>query len=151
MSVNGSDSVWTSEALQLLETLAGLEENLTYREIAQRMTKQLGVRFTKNSCIGRGRRMGLPPRRLRNGSPDLQPAAPLHSVQAVAPIEPIEARRKPNGRDLTMLQLRDGVCHWPSDEDKPPYTYCGRRTQLGNSFCAAHSRIAYNAPRKTFA
>ena len=104
MSVNGSDTVWTPEALDLLETLAGLEENLTYSEIARRMTAQFGIRFTKNSCIGRGRRLGLPPRRLRNGSPDLQPAAPLHSVQAIAPIEPVEARRKPNGRDLTMLQ-----------------------------------------------
>ena len=150
MSVNGSDTVWTTEALELLETLAGLEENLTYSEIARRMTKQLGARFTKNSCIGRGRRMGLPPRSLRNGS-TAQAATLLHRNTAFAPIEPIEARRKPNGRDLTMLQLRDGVCHWPSDEDKPPYTYCGRRTQLGNSFCAAHSRIAYNAPRKTFA
>ena len=148
MSVNGSDTVWTPEALELLETLAGLEENLTYSEIARRMTTQLGIRFTKNSCIGRGRRLGLPPRRLRNGSPNLQPAAPLHTAQAIAPIEPIEARRKPNGRDLTMLQLRDGVCHWPSDEDKPPYTYCGRPTRLGNSFCARHRQVAYNLPKR---
>jgi GcrA cell cycle regulator len=150
MSINKHDTVWTAEALELLETLAGLEENLTYREIAERMTARLGARFTKNSCIGRGRRMGLPPRSPREycePSPTLQP----ETSQAFVPIEPIEARIKRNGRDITMLQLRQGLCHWPSDGDRPPYTYCGRRTQLGNSFCADHSRVAYNAPKRTSA
>ena len=85
--------------------------------------------------------MGLPPRPSRTGSPDLQPAAPLHSEKAVAPIEPIEARRKPNGRDLTMLQLREGVCRWPSDGDKPPYTDRGRPVaEIGGSWCEKHRR-----------
>ena len=148
MSVNGSDTVWTTEALELLETLAGLEENLTYREIAQRMTEQLGVRFTKNSCIGRGRRMGLPPRPLREhrSSPSIQPET------AFAPIEPIEARRKPNGRDLTMLQSRAGTCRWPSDGDRPPYTYCGKPvTDIGGSWCREHYGVVYQKPRKTWA
>jgi len=149
MSVNGSDTVWTAEALELLETLAGLEENLTYRQIAERMTAQLGMKYTKNSCIGRGRRMGLPPRPLR--APGRENDLRATPAKNYAPIEPVEAQRKPNGRDLTMLQLRHGVCHWPSDEDRPPYTYCGRPTQLGNSFCAKHSAVAYNTPKRRWA
>ena len=148
MSVNGSDSVWTAEALELLETLAGLEENLPYSEIARRMTAQLGKRFTKNSCIGRGRRMGLPPRALREhrASPTLQPET------AFAPIEPIEARPKPNGRDLTILQSRAGTCRWPSDGDRPPYTYCGKPvTDIGGSWCREHYDVVYQKPRKTWA
>ena len=151
MSVNGSDTVWTAEALELLETLAGLEENLTYREIAARMTEQLGTRFTKNSCIGRGRRMRLPPRPSRahrEPSPNLQPEVP----QAFIPIEPIEARVKRNGRDLTMLQSRAGTCRWPSDGDRPPYTYCGKPvSEIGGSWCREHYDVVHQKPRKTWA
>jgi hypothetical protein len=150
MSVNGSDTVWTPEALELLETLAGLEDNLTYREIATRMTAQLGIRFTKNSCIGRGRRMGLPPRPPREHRDRTPDETPLHTPQAFAPIEPLQ--RKRNGHDLTIIELREGVCHWPSDGDKPPYTYCGRPTvALGVSWCRKHYAIACNPPRKTWA
>ena len=151
MSVNGSDTVWTAEALELLETLAGLEENLTYREIAERMTEALGKRFTKNSCIGRGRRMGLPPRPPRDhrASPSLQPEAP---AQAFVPIEPVEARVKRNGRDLTMIQLREGSCRWTSDGNRPPYTYCGKPVmEIGGSWCAEHYRIVCQPARKTWA
>ena len=53
---------WTSEMLEMLEAQLGLEEALTYRVVAERMTKAFGVPFTKNSCIGRARRLKMPPR-----------------------------------------------------------------------------------------
>jgi hypothetical protein len=146
VSVNGSDTPWTPRALEMLEQLAGLEENLTYREIAERMTAELGVTFTKNSCIGRGRRMGLPPRppREHRAAPSLAPADAVS-----APILPRIPKPK-DGRLLTIYQLRRGVCHWPESElmERPPFLYCGKHTRLGNSFCPGHSRIAYGQPRR---
>jgi hypothetical protein len=125
----------------MLETLAGLEENLTYSEIAQQMTATLGTTFTKNSCIGRGRRMGLPPR------PPREHRAPPQS-SAGAPI-PARIPKPKNGQFLTIYQLRSGVCHWPEAElmDSPPFLYCGKRTQLGNSFCPGHSLVAHGQRR----
>ena len=53
---------WTQEALDMLEVCLGLEPPISYRETAARMTKHFGVEFTKNACIGMGRRLRVPPR-----------------------------------------------------------------------------------------
>ena len=94
--------------------------------------------------------MGLPPRPLR--APGRENDLRATPAKNYAPIEPVEARRKPNGRDLTMLQSRAGTCRWPSDGDRPPYTYCGKPvTDIGGSWCREHYDVVYQKPRKTWA
>jgi hypothetical protein len=48
-----------------------------------------------------------------------------------------------------MRHLTRFTCHWP-EGDKPPYTYCGRPTCDGSSFCPEHYDRAYTKPRKEF-
>lgn len=136
---------WTSEIQDVFETLLGLEQNLTFQEIAKRLSEQFAPRqFTKNACVGRAHRVRLPPR----------PVKPRKSkgktmpIQIDAPILPVEAQRAPNGHDLTIYQLRDGDCHYPSDEARPPYTYCGHATRDGLSYCPEHCKIVYQAPKQ---
>ena len=124
--------IWTAALDDALETLLGREEKMTFKQICQLMTEQFGLPFTANGCIGRAHRLRMPPRppRIRTE----KRARPYRKVITMpiridAPILPKEAQRALNGRDLTLIQLREGDCRWPSAGDKPPYTYCGRPTQ----------------------
>jgi len=140
--------LWTSEIEARLVELLGLEENLSYELIARQLTREYGMAFTKNSCIGKGRRLNMPPRPPRDY--ERRPAAPI-LVKPDAPIEPKLPKPKKDG--INIYQLRDSTCRWIFCElmDPPPFRYCGRRTQLGNSYCDKHAVVVYNQPRKTWA
>lgn len=53
---------WTPQIQERLIELMASDPNLTYKQAAARMTAEFGMQFTKNSCIGKGRRLGIPPR-----------------------------------------------------------------------------------------
>ena len=143
--------VWTTELDDALETLLGREEKLTFKQICQLMADQFDLPFTANGCIGRAHRLRMPPRPPRTPRPEKR-KRPYRKVITMpvridAPIIPKEAQRSGNGRYLTLIQLREGDCRWPSAGDRPPYTYCGRATLRGASFCPGHYGIAYHTPR----
>jgi hypothetical protein len=124
--------LWTEEMdivlMNLLES-----KDMPYREVAVRLSIAFDLKFTKNACVGRARRLRLPPRPPK--------VVVLPSFIVVAPPKP---RKK--GEPITILELRDGVCHWPlaKVEDHPPYLYCGRATvDLGCSWCQIHANIAF--------
>jgi GcrA cell cycle regulator len=138
---------WTAEIQDAFETLLGLEENLTFEEIARRLTDQFGLPFSKNACVGRAHRMRLPPRPERP-KVHRKLKGKTMPIRIDAPILPPEAQRAPNGHDLTIYQLHAGDCRYPSDEARPPYTYCGHPTESGLSYCPNHCKIVYHAPNK---
>lgn len=147
------ETKWTPEAKEMLEVCLGLEPPISYRETAARMTKHFGVEFTKNSCIGMGRRLRMPPRpspikKKRDG----RFLVPKH-VRVDAPITPKEAWRPEESQALTIYQLGVGDCKWPLGEAmaKPPFLFCGQIAADGLPYCAKHCEIAYNKPGKTWA
>ena len=116
-----------------------------FREIAETLSREFGLRLSKNACIGKARRLSLkerprvappPPRKgqRRGGRP--------RRIPAVLPGWRIEPPRLPPaaGR-ITIYQLESGVCHFPHGET-PPYTYCGAKTLRG-SWCPHHERVIY--------
>jgi hypothetical protein len=135
---------WTPEIQDAFETLLGREENLTYAEIARRMSAQFGLAFTKNACIGQAYRTRQPQR-----PPKRQPRRKVIPMpdRIDAPILPKEARRLPGNRNLNILQLEYGVCKWPEGTN-PPYVYCGHPTRDGASFCPEHRNIVYQTAKK---
>ena len=150
-----SSEKWTPAALEMLDTLAHLEgeQQISYREIAEKMTERFGITFTKNACIGMGRRLRMPPRpsplkKKRDG----RMLVPKH-VRIDAPIEPKEAWRPDEPQRLTIYQLRQGDCKWPLGDmmTRPPFLYCGQETKDGMSYCPEHCERAYNRPGKTWA
>jgi hypothetical protein len=138
---------WTHEIQDAFETLLGLEEALTFKEIAKRLTDQFGLPFTKNACVGRAHRTRLP---LRPERPKIHRTlkGKMMSIRIDAPILPPEAQRTPNGHDLTIYQLHAGDCRYPSEGDRPPYTYCGRPALEGLSYCPGHCVLVYQAPKQ---
>jgi GcrA cell cycle regulator len=108
---------WTAQMDTRLRQLH--QDGLSYRRIAEQLNAELGLDLTKNACVGRGHRLGLPLR--------AEPGKP--------------------GRPLKMIELTPRTCRWP-EGDQPPYSYCGAPVYRGGAFCLRHCQLAYIAPAK---
>jgi len=143
---NATTSVWrTTPQLDVrFHELLQLDPKLTYTAIAQRLSVEFGVRLTKNSCIGHGRRIGVPPRQPprsyagRRGRV-LKPRKPY--VPKVRLSARFKLKPKRLVGQMRIEQLGTNDCRWPFGND-PPYLFCGDRTVGLASYCPAHQDIA---------
>jgi hypothetical protein len=100
---------------------------------------------SKNACIGKARRMGLPQRR-RKSIPRAtrKRALELHSPEAAPCVLPrwkvMEVPRPAPGSRITLFQLDGNTCRWPHG-DRTPYLFCGAPT-AGKVYCAYHTGIS---------
>ena len=134
---------WTDAMIVRLRDLHAEEE--TFSVIARILSREFGVKLSKNACIGKGRRLGLtarahvPPPKPRKGQnrsgPRLKPAV-LPGWQVEPP------RLPPTTGRITIYQLQRGVCHFPYG-DAPPYVYCGNTAFRASSWCPHHERVVY--------
>jgi GcrA cell cycle regulator len=139
--------------------LALLEANHSYGDIAKILSGEFHVRLTKNSCVGKGRRMHVPLRMPARKSLCLKRSVPrkpklsplqrseqrkLRQRKRKLRAHPLRKRHReppPRLRDLTLLQLLPTSCRWPSGNN-PPFTFCGDRKVDGSAYCLKHARIA---------
>jgi GcrA cell cycle regulator len=139
---------WTPEMLVAFRELYSAKPELPFTEIARLMSETFGIELTRNACIGKAHRLGLPMRGHRTGPRKPHPPhvkrSKMIKVRIDAPIPP-EPEPTPEG-GLTIYQLRDGVCHWPGGgvQDRPPFLYCGEAAPLGMPYCADHTARAYS-------
>jgi hypothetical protein len=143
-------TTWTPQIDDRMRELHATK--LTFTEIAARLNADFGLSTTRNACIGRGRRLGLPLRAHPppRSTPKKLPKPRIRKKRQRQPPTPIvpDAPAIVPGR-LSMLQLTYGVCRWPSGT-KPPYTYCGEPVYGDKAFCLEHCRRAYQKPEKTW-
>ena len=143
-----ADSIWLkpgiNERLIELHALSGAQ-TMTMRQIADKLSFEFEVEATRNGVIGRCHRLSLPMRDSVLFRKKTGPKPKKIHVRVEAPIEPVEAEIPPAHTGLTILQLCDGVCHWPLGEFEayPPYVYCGDATEEGCSWCPLHFEIAH--------
>ena len=120
------------------------DESLTFRAIRDTMNVEFKTDLTRNACIGKARRLRMPPR-----DPINNPT--LKKVPAVTkfflPIPPELAPRSTEPFTITIYQLRAHDCRWPSREQRPPFTYCGRKALTGLPYCVKHTRLARSGLR----
>ena len=137
-----------TERLTELHALTGADY-LTMEAIAAKLSAEFDVKLTKNSIVGRSRRLRL---ELRESVPFMRrkvttmPKRSYHRVDApIAPL--IEPRCEDVG--LTIYQLREGDCKWPLDpvEAYPPFTYCGKAAEIGRAYCWHHHNRAHTNAR----
>jgi hypothetical protein len=145
-------NIWTTDMIVRFTELHRQKPELMFCEIAAAMSADFNLELTKNACIGKARRLGLPS---REGIPR-QPVKGREKMirkSVDAPIPPIEIDQPIEAAGLTIYQLRDGDCKWPlaQVEDYPPYLYCGEPTDIGCSWCYEHRERVYNKPRVTWA
>lgn len=149
---------WTDEAVARLKQLHG--EQYPYSEIASLLGKEFGGEITRNSAIGKARRIGLakhkdtPVRRramltdeerarriqerdLLNKLKRAKTATILPFVEAVD-IAPDLTRA------VTFVELEPHHCRFPIGRPgEPGFMFCGASNHGNRSYCWAHCRIVY--------
>ena len=153
MQRNG-DMDWTKERMAQLRALHR-NDKLSFDTIAEILSEDFGVTLTKNACVGKARRMGLPERTSKRKRKVFRGDKRRRHVTLVAstpaPIEPevvpcvlprwkvIDAPPAPGGH-ITLFQLDGNTCRWPHG-DRTPYLFCGAPT-AGKTYCAYHTGIS---------
>ena len=152
MQRNG-DMDWSKDRMARLRALHR-NDKISFDAIAAMLSEEFGVALTKNSCIGKARRMGLPERTTKRKRKVFRGDKRRRQITLVAPA-PIETEVVPcvlprwrvmqdeapaeRGK-LTLLQLTDNTCRWPHG-DRVPYLFCGAPT-AGKTYCAYHTGIS---------
>ncbi len=152
MQRNG-DMDWSKDRMARLRALHR-NDRLSFDAIAEVLSEEFKVTLTKNACIGKARRMGLPERTTKRKRKVFRGDKRRRQITLVAPA-PIETEVVPcvlprwrvmqdeapaeRGK-LTLLQLTDNTCRWPHG-DRVPYLFCGAPT-AGKTYCAYHTGIS---------
>ena len=141
---------WSEAMIKRLTELQA-DSELGFTGIARIMSEEFHIKLSKNSCIGKARRLGLPLRatiavrtvmpKPRKSRARQRPAEPIAVAPKINPGCTVELPRLAAGNRLTIFQLRNGVCRFPYGE-RPPYAYCGRPTQRG-PWCPHHEHVVY--------
>ena len=154
MQRNG-DMVWSNDRMARLRALHR-NDRLSFDIIAEVLSEEFRVTLTKNACIGKARRMGLPERTTKRTRKVFRGDKRRRQITLVAstpaPIEPevvpcvlprwrVMQDEAPAERGkLTLLQLNDNTCRWPHG-DRVPYLFCGAPT-AGKIYCAYHTGLS---------
>jgi GcrA cell cycle regulator len=126
---------------------------------ASQIAKQLGGGVTRNAVIGKVHRLGLSgraapsqPTRTTFRAPRPRPAQPSapRRIEAAqprsAPVPPTPpAPRVPDmPGTATVLTLGAHMCKWPiGDPTSSDFSFCGRRSDEGATYCVEHAKLAY--------
>jgi GcrA cell cycle regulator len=146
MHANAATTVWTAAMIKRLQELHADAAKWTCKQIAEMISKEFDVQLTRNSIIGKSRRLSLPAR-----DPQMhrtKSTKPRKQARVDAPI-PAPVPRRSVGTGLTLIQLRDGDCKWALGEvqDYPPFMFCGAESVDGRPYCQQHCSVAYHEPR----
>jgi len=137
----------------------GHRDGLSFGDIATK------TGMTRSACIGKGSRLGLPPRAPQPGqmtTPRVPRAAPVAAAKAPAmPAlpQPRPSERRHLSRDeikaalalpgtapVMISALSSRQCRWPvGDPRDRDFSFCGRLKPLAGPYCAAHAACAVNA------
>lgn len=61
--------------------------------------------------------------------------------------KPVEELRVPVSRELTLLQLTEATCKWPTgDPTMPGFSFCGHSTNEDKPYCEYHNKLAFQPP-----
>lgn len=136
---------WPEDHSQELRTMV-LNGTGSYAEIAGVLNFKFGTTYSRNACISRAIRMGLPsanprpterkPRESSDGVVRSKPKAKINlpSINKIAElrlqcVEIVPLR-------LSIIDLERCQCHWPYGDG--PITFCGHPAEEGASYCLPH-------------
>ena len=138
--------LWTADTIRRFTELHADPEGFSFNQLSAMMSAYCGREISRNACIGKARRLGLPE---RSGKARLPPKREVKvkmiKVRVDAPIAPEEAVTPSDGAvGVTINQLTGTTCRWPLGkmEDRPPYRYCGCHAEIGDPYCAEHTAKA---------
>lgn len=117
---------------------------VAFRDIARRIGRQPGETMTRIEAL---RRKGLIQRPAKSGLSQQRLWQIRQQSRLAAPDKPLPqfrdgdapaAAQDPEGRPITMCNVRDGQCRWPiGDVGTPGFHLCGQ--DAAGSYCAYHA------------
>jgi hypothetical protein len=138
---------WSKDMLVAFRDLYQQRPELSFDKIATQMSNAFDVTLTRNACIGKSHRLGLPQRGHRTGPRKPYPhpkekVIKMKRVKLDAPITLPLTPREPVPFTALIYDLEQGICHWPSGTlyDRPPFFYCGEPAVIGRPYCDAHMK-----------
>src|SRR4249920_2335185 len=115
-------SIWGNPTIAARFVELAQDHALYYLHIAKALSEEFKMKISKNACIGRGRRIGLPPRDIH---------APYRQKRKRAvKRKPVHARRtKVKAKapsHVLLMDLKADHCRYPHG-DFAPFLFCGAR------------------------
>ena len=147
-------SPWTEEMNADLKALR--QEGRSFTEIADRLkAKYPEKKFTRNACLGRADRMGLPkekatPRKrvLVKTETGESKRVPLKKVRLLkAP--PLVPPKQVDPHNLTLMELERHHCRYIVTADDEEARFCGLPVVEGSSYCQYHHSICKHTMKTT--
>jgi hypothetical protein len=138
---------WSKDMLVAFRDLYAQKPELSFDKIAAQMSNAFGVTLTRNACIGKAHRLGLPQRGFRTGprkpyTNGKKERPKMIKVRVDAPVPPPVEVERPDwaAGGLTIYETREGDCKWPLGPTlaRPPFVYCGAPSLLGRPYCKTH-------------
>lgn len=126
-------TTWTTERVKFLKAKWG---TLTAREIAE----ALGNGVTRCSVLGAAHRHNLPPSPFRT-QPHEKQIKPM-----IAIIEPVEETTP----GISMMELTESTCRWPSGDPRKECSFCGKKTARASQYCPLHTVMGLAANQSRF-
>jgi GcrA cell cycle regulator len=152
----------TDEVAEYMRLL--LSQGDSYGEIASKVNARFNTALTRNSVLGKCRRLGMASKNKRTDK--VKPGRkkdviniPKFLFGAEPPKKPMPKERPPSDPNwvepagIDVRELTDGVCHWPLGgfSARPPYKYCGMAKYDNKSkYCSHHLELSKRSnERKT--
>ncbi len=58
-----------------------------------------------------------------------------------------EVLQAPESLKLTLLELNESTCRWPTgDPTRPGFSFCGHKTSDDKPYCGYHNKLAFQPP-----
>lgn len=69
------------------------------------------------------------------------------AVESMVEAEPANDNSEPKSRKLTLMQLSESTCKWPTgDPTMPGFSFCGHSTADDKPYCGFHNKLAFQPP-----
>lgn len=160
----GVRPIWEARPESVCRLRELLELKMSASRIADELSKEFGVKVSRNSICGKAFRLGLMLKgdgvNAENKTARAKPKK-LHKTVFYIRAEPVEPVAElppepiaiPVSRRVQLLELTFNSCRWPiGDPRHADFAFCGadrvKPHDDSNAYCAAHARIAYT-PRPT--
>lgn len=152
---------WTDAAIDELRRLRA--DGLSFSACAEAMQRRFGAPVSRNACIGKAGRLGVPGNKqsvAQRREPPRRRVPTVRNFVRSLPTRPARAPESAFGEAtelppdqspfaVRLLDLTEYHCRWPlGDPRAPDFMFCGAPPRNGLPYCMRHCQLAYQPPQE---